>query len=112
MTDPEVLETRFPVRVEEFSIRQGSGGAGQWSGGNGLTRRIRFLEDVTVTTLSSHRITQAFGVDGGKPGKIGKNSVIRADGRVENLKGNDSVQISKGDIFQMKTPGGGGWGKP
>jgi len=112
MTDPEVLETRFPVLVEEFSIRQGSGGAGQWAGGNGLTRRIRFLEDVTVTTLSSHRITQAFGFDGGQPGKIGKNSVIRADGTIEKLQGNDSVQIGKGDVFQMKTPGGGGWGKP
>jgi 5-oxoprolinase (ATP-hydrolysing) len=112
MTDPEVLETRFPIRVEEFSIRRGSGGAGEWTGGNGLTRRIRFLEDITVTTLCSHRITQAFGGDGGNPGKVGKNSVHRIDGTVEKREGNDSTQINKGDIFQMKTPGGGGWGSP
>ncbi len=110
MTDPEVLETRFPVRVEEFSIRHSSGGEGNWSGGNGLTRRIRFLEKITVTTLSSHRITQAFGGNGGQPGKIGKNSVYRVDGTIEKLKGNDIIQINAGDIFQMKTPGGGGWG--
>lgn len=111
MTDPEVLESRFPVRVEEFSIRQHSGGAGEFSGGNGVVRALRFLEPMTATVLSSHRITQAFGADGGCPGKIGYNSVIRADGSIEDLKGNDSCDLEPGDVFLMKTPGGGGYGR-
>jgi len=109
MTDPEVLETRFPVRVEEFSIRENSGGIGKWSGGNGLARRLRFLEETIVTTLSSHRITTAFGVDGGAPGKVGENRVFRSNGDIEKLEGNDQANLSSGDIFEMNTPGGGGF---
>ncbi len=110
MTDPEVLETRFPVRVEEFSIRYGSGGAGRWTGGSGITRRLRFLEPMTATVLSGHRIVPPFGVDGGAPGECGENAVRRADGRREVLRGNDETEMAPGDVFEMRTPGGGGWG--
>ena len=110
MTDPEVLELRFPVLVEEFSIRQGSGGAGRYRGGNGVVRKLRFLEPMTATMLSSHRVVPPFGLAGGEPGKCGKNHVVRADGEVVQLKGNDEVDMNAGDLFVMKTPGGGGFG--
>ncbi len=111
MTDPEVLEGRFPVRVEEFSIRRHSGGAGQHRGGDGIVRRLRFLDPMTATVISSHRATQPFGVGGGAPGKVGVNAVIRADGTEERLTGNDSRDMRPGDVFLMKTPGGGGFGR-
>ena len=111
MTDPEVLETRFPVRVEEFSIRSGSGGKGQWQGGNGITRRLRFLEEMTATVLSSHRQVPPHGAAGGDPGQCGENHVERADGTTVQLKGNDEALMAPGDIFVMNTPGGGGFGK-
>ncbi|MEY1556479.1 hydantoinase B/oxoprolinase family protein [Yoonia sp. R2331] len=111
MTDPEVLETRFPVRVEEFSIRHGSGGAGRYAGGDGIARKLRFLEPMTVTTLSSHRETAPHGMAGGQPGKTGENSVQRADGSVEALRGNDETEVQPGDIFILKSPGGGGFGE-
>ncbi|MGI3186068.1 hydantoinase B/oxoprolinase family protein [Nioella aestuarii] len=111
MTDPEVLETRFPVRVEEFSIRRGSGGAGRWQGGNGITRRLRFLEEMTVTVLSSHRSVPPHGASNGAPGRCGRNTVERIGGRVDLLEGNDQAQMQPGDIFTMQTPGGGGYGK-
>ncbi|MFV1875587.1 hydantoinase B/oxoprolinase family protein [Nioella sp.] len=111
MTDPEVLETRFPVRVEEFSIRQGSGGKGNWQGGNGITRRLKFLEEMTVTVLSSHRKVPPHGTHGGEPGQCGRNAIERADGRIELLAGNDQAQMQPGDIFLMQTPGGGGYGR-
>jgi 5-oxoprolinase (ATP-hydrolysing) len=111
MTDPEVLETRFPVRIEEFSIREGSGGDGRFKGGDGVTRKLRFLDNMTATVLSSHRNTKAFGCAGGQPGKSGKNLVERADGSIEYLEGNDEVNMSKGDLFIMHTPGGGGYGE-
>ena len=110
MTDPEVLEWRFPVRLEEHSIRHGSGGKGRHTGGNGSRRRLRFLVPVTVTTLSSHRIVPPFGVDGGEPGACGRNTVIHADGSEEVRAGNDEVQLAAGDVFMMETPGGGGFG--
>jgi 5-oxoprolinase (ATP-hydrolysing) len=111
MTDPEVLETRFPVRVDEFSIRQGSGGAGEYTGGNGIVRRLRFLEPMTVTVLSSHRKVAPHGAAGGGEASVGENSVERVDGLINELKGNDEVQLTIGDVFVMKTPGGGGYGK-
>ncbi len=111
MTDPEVLETRFPVRLDAFSIRRGSGGKGRFTGGDGIVRKLRFLEPMTATVLSSHRITAPHGVDGGAPGATGENSVIRADGQVEELKGNDAVEMAVGDVFVLKSPGGGGFGK-
>ena len=110
MTDPEVLESRYPVRVEEFSIRRGSGGGGKYCGGDGVVRKLRFLEPMTATVLTSHRETRPFGVNGGDPGKAGENSVIRADGSTEKLAGNDSREMDVGDVFVLKTPGGGGYG--
>lgn len=111
MTDPEVLETRFPVRVDEFSIRTGSGGLGKYVGGDGIVRRLRFLEPMTVTVLSSHRIVPPHGTAGGQPGATGENAVVRCDGQIEELAGNDEAHLEAGDVFVMKTPGGGGYGK-
>ena len=111
MTDPEVVEWRFPVRVESFAIRRGSGGQGRFCGGDGVSRRIRFLEPMTATVLSSHRETEPYGLEGGGPAKKGKNSVLHPDGSVTRLKGNDEIVLSPGDIFSIKTPGGGGFGK-
>ena len=111
-TDPEVLEHRFPVRLEEWSIRRGSGGAGRWHGGDGITRKMRFFEDMTVTTLGSHRRIPPFAGPGGAPGEVGREWIVRADGtRVEHA-GNDQNEIHAGDLFVMQTPSGGGWGTP
>lgn len=110
MTDPEVLESRFPVRVQEFSIRKGSGGAGKNTGGDGIVRRLQFLEPMTVTVLSSHRVVAPHGVAGGAPGAVGRNSVERASGAREMLAGNDKAELLAGDVFVMETPGGGGFG--
>jgi len=111
MTDPEILEKRFPVRLETFGIRDGSGGAGTWSGGNGAVRVMRFLEPVTVTTLCSHRIVPPFGVDGGADGAVGHNAAEFPDGRRVKLRGNDEIDLPADGVFEMLTPGGGGWGK-
>ncbi|MEZ5722904.1 MAG: hydantoinase B/oxoprolinase family protein [Paracoccaceae bacterium] len=111
MTDPEVLETRFPVRLEAFRIRQGSGGAGRWRGGAGVVRRMRFLEPVTVTTLSLSRIVPPFGLDGGAPGALGENIAEWPDGTRKALGGNAEVDLPAGGVFEMHTPGGGGWKK-
>ena len=111
MTDPEVLEWRFPVCLEGFSIRPDSGGKGRYRGGDGTIRRMRFLEEMTATTLSSHRDTDPYGLDGGGPGARGLNSVIRTDGTVDHLKGNDETEMAAGDVFVLETPGGGGFGK-
>lgn len=109
MTDPEVLEKRFPVRLEEFSIRRGSGGQGRWTGGDGAVRRLRFLSPVTVTTLCGSRIVAPFGGNGGGTGAVGQNLVHWPDGRVEPLAGNDERDLPAGAVFEMRTPGGGGW---
>jgi 5-oxoprolinase (ATP-hydrolysing) len=110
MTDPEILEKRFPVVLEAFGIRHGSGGAGQFAGGSGAFRRLRFLEPVTVTTLCGSREIAPFGMAGGGPGARGENRVIWPDGRTEALKGNDERDLPAGAVFEMLTPGGGGWG--
>jgi 5-oxoprolinase (ATP-hydrolysing) len=112
MTDPELLEKRFPVRLEAFAIRPGSGGAGQWAGGCGAIRRLRFLEPVTVTTLCSSRIVAPFGAHGGAAGALGQNTVIWPDGQREDLPGNAEIDLPAGAQFEMLTPGGGGWGFP
>lgn len=111
MTDPEVLETRFPVRVDEFSIRRNSGGEGKFKGGDGIVRALRFLEPMTVTVLSSHRETRPHGANGGMQGSAGFNSVVRKNGAVELLKGNDVAQMNADDVFVLKSPGGGGYGE-
>ena len=110
-TDPEVLETRFPVRLEEFSIRENSGGKGKFNGGDGVTRKLRFLEPMTVTTLCSHRRVKPFGLNGGSPGDCGKEWLERTDGKILNLNGNDSCEVEPNDLFVMQTPGGGGFGE-
>ena len=109
-TDPEILEARFPVRLEEFSIRKNSGGKGKFNGGNGATRKLRFLEKMIVTTLCSHRKIPPFGVQGGSPGECGKEWLERKDGSIEKLKGNDSCNVDVDDLFIMQTPSGGGFG--
>ena len=108
-TDPEILEARFPVRLEEYSIRKNSGGKGMFNGGDGVTRKLRFLEPMTVTTLCSHRKVQPFGLNGGEPGQCGKEWLEKEDCKI-NLKGNDSCEVSVNDLFVMQTPGGGGYG--
>lgn len=110
MTDPEVLEWRFPVRLEAFRIRHGSGGAGKHRGGDGVIRRMRFLEPMTATILSLHRATDPYGLDGGGPGQRGRNTVRRADGSEDLLKGSDETEMKAGDVFVIETPGGGGYG--
>lgn len=110
MTDPEVLETRFPVRLDEFSIRKGSGGGGEFQGGDGIIRRLRFLEPTTVTVLSSHRKVPPHGAKGGSSGQIGENSILRANGEKEVLDGNDEAEMMFNDVFVLKSPGGGGFG--
>ncbi|MFT4959145.1 MAG: 5-oxoprolinase (ATP-hydrolyzing) [Paracoccaceae bacterium] len=110
MTDPEILEKRFPVRLEAFGVRPESGGAGKWHGGNGAIRLMRFLTPVTVTTLCSHREIPPFGVDGGGNGAVGVNWAVLPDGTRADLKGNDEIDLPSGALFGMETPGGGGWG--
>jgi 5-oxoprolinase (ATP-hydrolysing) len=111
LTDPEVLEFRFPVRLESYEIRGGSGGNGRFKGGNGGVRRVRFLEAMTASILSNGRKHGAFGMAGGEPGQVGINRVVRADGTVEPLEHIGQAQMQPGDIFEIHTPGGGGYGK-
>ncbi|MFK0142425.1 hydantoinase B/oxoprolinase family protein [Streptomyces murinus] len=112
LTDPEILEWRLPVRLEEFAVRHGSGGTGTWRGGDGAVRRIRFLEPMTVSTLSQHRRVPPYGMAGGAPGALGTNRVERADGGVTDLGGSGSTEVGPGDVLVIKTPGGGGYGRP
>ncbi|KQP17853.1 hydantoinase B/oxoprolinase family protein [Pseudorhodoferax sp. Leaf267] len=110
LTDPEVLEFRFPVRLESYAIRAGSGGAGRWHGGDGGVRRVRFLEPMTASILSNGRVHAAFGMAGGAAGALGINRVVRADGRTEALGHIGQVDMQPGDVFEVHTPGGGGFG--
>jgi 5-oxoprolinase (ATP-hydrolysing) len=110
LTDPEVLEWRFPVLLESFEIRRGSGGGGKHRGGDGARRRLRFLEPMTAAILSSHRIIRPFGLEGGAPGTPGHNWVERVEGDVTELTGTDSTEMTTGDVFIVETPGGGGFG--
>ncbi|MEA5536701.1 hydantoinase B/oxoprolinase family protein [Crocosphaera sp. XPORK-15E] len=110
LTDPEVLEFRYPVLVEEFKIRENSGGKGQYSGGNGVIRKIKFLEPMTANILSGHRIIPPFGLAGGEPGKVGKNWVKRHDGTEEIVESTATVEMESDDTFIIETPGSGGFG--
>jgi 5-oxoprolinase (ATP-hydrolysing) len=112
LTDPEVLEFRFPVRLLGYAIRKGSGGAGRWRGGDGGVRRIEFLEPMTASILSNGRVHPAFGMAGGEPGQAGINRVRRAGGRVEDVAHIGQVEVQPGDVFEIHTPGGGGFGTP
>ena len=110
LTDPEVLEWRYPVMLDSFSVRRGSGGAGAFVGGSGCERRIRFLEDMELVIVSNHRIVPPYGMAGGEPGECGRNWVERADGTVSELSGRDGTHVGPGDVFVLQTPTGGGYG--
>jgi 5-oxoprolinase (ATP-hydrolysing) len=110
LTDPEVLEWRFPVRLESFEVRRGSGGRGQWRGGHGAVRRMRFLEPMTAAILSGHRLVRPHGLHGAEPGAPGRNSVERVDGSVTELGPFDQTEMAAGDVFVIESPGGGGYG--
>ena len=111
LTDPEVLEWRYPVRVRRFAIRENSGGAGAHSGGDGVIREIQFNEHMQAGILSTRRRTPPFGVKGGANAALGVNRVERADGKVTDLEGCASITVAPGDVFIIETPGGGGYGK-
>jgi 5-oxoprolinase (ATP-hydrolysing) len=110
LTDPEVLEWRYPVLVEDFRIRKGSGGHGKWSGGDGVIRRIRFLEGMTAALLANRRTVPPFGLAGGAPGSVGRGRIERRNGTVLHIGSTVEVQMEAGDVFVIETPGGGGYG--
>jgi 5-oxoprolinase (ATP-hydrolysing) len=112
LTDPEILETRFPVILERFSIRRGSGGVGAHRGGDGVERHVRFREPMHAAILSNRRRVAPRGIEGGGDGAAGVNKVLRADGREEMLTATDAADMAAGDIFVIETPGGGGFGAP
>ena len=111
LTDPEILELRYPVLLEKFAIRRGSGGKGKWSAGDGTYRRIRFLEKMDCAILSGFRKVRLYGLAGGEPGQCGANTVRRNDGRMEKLEGCDQTVIDAGEAIIIETPTGGGYGK-
>jgi 5-oxoprolinase (ATP-hydrolysing) len=110
LTDPEVLEWRFPVLLESFEIRTNSGGNGSHRGGNGVVRRVRFREAMTAGILSGRRVISPCGLNGGEAGKVGRNYVETVDGKVEDLGSTATVEMQPGDVFVIETPGGGGYG--
>jgi len=110
LTDPEILELRYPVILESFGIRPGSGGVGRNRGGDGIIRRIRFQRKMTAAILSNRREVAPYGMAGGEPGQCGENRVERSDGNIEYLKGADQAEMQPGDSFIIETPGGGGYG--
>jgi 5-oxoprolinase (ATP-hydrolysing) len=111
LTDPEVLEWRFPVLLDRFAIRAGSGGQGRHRGGNGVVREVRFRAPMTAAILSNRRRVPPFGLCGGAPGQLGKNWIRRASGAVEHLTATAAVAMEPGDVFVIETPGGGGFGQ-
>jgi 5-oxoprolinase (ATP-hydrolysing) len=111
LTDPEVLEFRYPVVLEDFHIRKGSGGKGKWHAGDGIRRTIRFLERMEATLLTGHRRVRPFGLEGGEPGQVGENWARRNDGTVERLQGCDSTMIEPGEALIIQTPTAGGYGQ-
>lgn len=112
ITDAEVVEHRYPVRVERFEIRSGSGGEGRWRGGDGVVREIAFLEPMSLSVLTQHRVERPYGAEGGAPGTAGRQTLVRADGSATVLAPIDGVEVARGDRLILETPGGGGWGTP
>jgi 5-oxoprolinase (ATP-hydrolysing) len=112
LTDPEILETRLPVRLEEFSIRRGSGGAGAHKGGDGVVRRVTFLEPMRANILADRRRVPPSGLNGGEDAEPGRNWVERTDGSRQVLTATESAEVGAGDCFVIETPGGGGFGRP
>ena len=112
LTDPEILESRFPVVLEDFHIRKGSGGKGRWSAGDGTSRPIRFLEEMNCSILSGHRKVAPFGLAGGAPGQVGRNVVRRRNGEMEELAGCAETVLQPDDAITIVTPTGGGYARP
>jgi 5-oxoprolinase (ATP-hydrolysing) len=112
ITDPEILEHRYPVRLRRFELRRGSGGDGRWRGGDGLVREFEFLAPLELSILSQHRVHPPFGMAGGGEGAVGRQWLVRADGAREELDGIDGRDVGPGDRFVLETPGGGGYGEP
>ena len=112
LTDPEVLEARYPVLISEFSVRSNSGGRGAHNGGNGVVRKLKFLEAMSAAILSNHRRVAPFGIDDGEPGELGKNYINRRDGTVVDLGSTERIEVQAGDVLVIETPGGGGYGAP
>ncbi len=112
ITDPEILELRYPVRLERFNLRHGSGGAGEFPGGDGAVRELRFLAPASLSILSQHRVEAPYGAEGGEPGKRGRQRLVRAGGEEVELEGCDQAEVEPGDRLILETPGGGGWGRP
>ncbi len=110
ITDPEIVEQRYPVRLRQFAIRRGSGGTGRWHGGDGVVREFEFLEPLTISLLTQHRASGPFGVDGGGDGQPGKQTLVRASGAMETLGSSASLRVEAGDRLIVETPGGGGAG--
>ena len=112
ITDPEILELRYPVRLRRFSIRRGSGGEGRWAGGDGAVREIEFLSPLTLSLLTQHRVEAPYGLEGGRPGATGRQTILRQGGERRELDGMDRLEVQPGDRLILETPGGGGWGAP
>jgi 5-oxoprolinase (ATP-hydrolysing) len=110
ITDPEILELRYPVRLEKFGVREGSGGKGRWVGGSGAIRKVRALEPMVATFVGSRRSVPPFGLEGGGAGAPGRQWVERHDGSVQILSGTAQVELAGGDMVVIETPGGGGFG--
>jgi 5-oxoprolinase (ATP-hydrolysing) len=111
ITDPEIIEQRYPVRLRQFAIRHGSGGAGQWRGGDGVVREFEFVEQLTVSLLTQHRVEAPFGLHGGQQGQCGRQTLTR-NGQTILLDGCTTFEAQAGDRVIIETPGGGGWGTP
>ena len=111
LTDPEVLELRYPVLLEQFKIREGSGGNGRYKGGDGTVRTVRFLEPMKASILSNRRKIAPFGLKEGEPGALGRTSVRRVDGSKEELASTQTIEVAVGDSVTVETPGGGGFGR-
>jgi 5-oxoprolinase (ATP-hydrolysing) len=111
ITDPEVLEHRYPVRLHRFALRRGSGGAGRWRGGDGLVREVEFLAPLELSILSQHRVSAPFGMAGGRAGAVGYQVIVRPDGSRRELQGIDGCEVEPGDRLVLETPGGGGYGE-
>jgi 5-oxoprolinase (ATP-hydrolysing) len=112
ITDPEILERRYPVVLRQFSLNPSTGGAGQFYGGDGVIRELQFRKPLTLTILSERRVHSPYGLQGGAPGSKGKNTVVRRDGSIENVGGKAQVHMATGDTFRLESPGGGGFGEP
>jgi len=110
ITDPEILENRFPVKLNQFAIRKDSGGKGKFNGGDGVIREVEFLEDLNAAILSERRVYEPYGLEGGKNGSKGKNIFIKVDGTTIDLGGKNEIKAKPGDKIIIMTPGGGGWG--